>query len=594
MSFERPITVQEAVENIHAKKYLLPAIQREVVWDVEQITKLFDSLMRDYPIGSFLFWYVERKNSSKYQFYEFMRDFHEIKNSHNPKANVSGKDDITAVLDGQQRLTSLYIGLKGSYAYKEPWKRWDNPQAFPIRRLYLNLLDRAKEGPIDLLYDFAFLTEEEARNPRKNTFWFKVCDTLGMKSQAEVNDYLLEKEVMENNPKEQARFANHTLFKLWEVVHKTPVINYFLEKDESLDKVLNIFIRVNSGGTVLNYSDLLLSIASAQWKQRDAREEVNTFVDELNSVGDGFNFDKDLVLKSCLVLGGFKDIAFKVDNFNKANMLQIENQWDEITTALRYAVTLVSAFGYSRATLTANNAIIPIAYYLLKKGLPKNYDQAQRFESDRKAVRQWLIFSLVKRVFGGVPDTVLRPVREILRTNTNSFPFEEIKDKFKGTTKSLQFTEDDIENLLQSRYGQGYTFSTLALLYQTLDYRNKFHMDHIHARSFFTRAKLKKEGVADDDLEFCMEAVDMLPNLQLLEGVANQEKLALRFEEWLQRTCRSKQARTDFCAKHYIPDVNLSLINFREFFNERRAALKEQLADVLQVKIQGRQLKMKN
>ena len=510
-----------------------------------------------------------------------MRDFHKLKNCHNPKANVSGEDDIIAILDGQQRLTSLYIGLKGSYSYKEPRKRWDNPQAFPTRRLYLNLLDRAKEGPIDLLYDFAFLTEEEARKPRKNTFWFKVCDILGMKIQAEVNDYLLDNEVM-NKPKEQGRFANHTLFKLWEVVHRTPVINYFLEKDESLDKVLNIFIRVNSGGTILSYSDLLLSIASAQWKQRDAREEVTAFVDELNSVGDGFDFDKDLVLKSCLVLGDFRDIAFKVDNFNKVNMLQIENQWDEITAALRYAVTLVSAFGYSRATLTANNAIIPIAYYLLKKGLPKNYDQAQRFESDREAVRQWLIFSLVKRVFGGVPDAVLRPVREIMRTNTNSFPLEEIKDKFKGTNKSLQFTEDDIENLLQSKYGQGYTFSTLALLYPTLDYRNKFHIDHIHARSFFTRGKLRKESVADDDLEYCMGAVDMLPNLQLLEGVANQEKLASRFEEWLKRTCRSKQARTDFYAKHYIPDVNLSLINFSEFFDERRSTLKDRLADILQ------------
>jgi len=593
MAFERPITVLEAVENIHTKKYLLPAIQREVVWDVDQIAKLFDSLMRDYPIGSFLFWHVDRKNSGKYQFYEFMRNFHEIKNCHNPKANVSGGDDITAILDGQQRLTSLYIGLKGDYACKEPWKRWDNPQAFPTRRLYLNLLERAREDQNDLLYDFAFLTEEEAGEPRKNTFWFKVSHTLDIKSQADVNDYLLENEVMENKPKEQARFANQTLFRLWEVVHKAPVINYFLEKDESLDKVLNIFIRVNSGGTILSYSDLLLSIASAQWKQRDAREEVITFVEELNSVGDGFNFDKDLVLKSCLVLGGFKDIAFKVDNFNKENMLQIENQWEEITSALRYAVTLVSAFGYSRATLAANSAIIPIAYYLLKKGLPKNYDQAQRFETDRKAVREWLIFSLVKRVFGGVPDTVLRPVREILRTNNNSFPLEEIKDKFKGTTKSLQFTEDDIENLLQSKYGQSYTFSTLALLYPTLDYRNKFHIDHIHARSFFTRVKLRKEGVPDDDLEFCMNAVDMLPNLQLLEGVANQEKLASRFEEWLQRACRSKQARADFYAKHYIPDVKLSLINLREFFDERRAAIKDRLAEVLQVKIQGKQLKMK-
>src|SRR6266496_990186 len=366
MAFERPITVKEAVESIHAKKYLLPCIQREVVWDVEQITKLFDSLMRDYPIGSFLFWHVERKNSGKYQFYEFMRAFHEIKNRHNLKANVSGQDDITAILDGQQRLTSLYIGLRGSYAYKQPWKRWDNPQAFPTSRLYLNLLERAKEGENDLLYDFTFLTDEEAQKPGKNTFWFKVGDILNIESQAEVNDYLLENEVMENKPKEQAKFANQTLFKLWEVAHKAPVINYFLEKDESLDKVLNIFIRLNSGGTILSYSDLLLSIASAQWKKRDAREEVTKFVDELNSFGDGFNFDKDLILKSCLVLGDFNDIAFKVDNFNKENMLQIERQWDDITTALRYAVTLVSAYGYSRATLAANNAIIPIAYYLLK------------------------------------------------------------------------------------------------------------------------------------------------------------------------------------------------------------------------------------
>ena len=145
MSFQTPITIKEAVDNIHAKRYLLPAIQREVVWEVDQITRLFDSLMRDYPIGSFLFWYVEKKNTSRYQFYEFVRNYHEKNNPHNPKANVSGQDDITGILDGQQRLTSLYIGLRGSYAYKEPRKHWNNPQAFPKRRLYLNLLSPKKK-----------------------------------------------------------------------------------------------------------------------------------------------------------------------------------------------------------------------------------------------------------------------------------------------------------------------------------------------------------------------------------------------------------------------------------------------------------------
>tara|TARA_B100000315_G_C14438435_1_gene523547 strand:- start:392 stop:784 length:393 start_codon:yes stop_codon:yes gene_type:complete len=112
LSFHPPITVKEAVDKIHANKYLLPAIQREVVWRVDQITLLFDSLMQDYPIGSFLFWGIERKNTKNYQFYEFVRDYHEKDNPHNLKAIVSGQDDITGILDGQQRLTSLYIGLR--------------------------------------------------------------------------------------------------------------------------------------------------------------------------------------------------------------------------------------------------------------------------------------------------------------------------------------------------------------------------------------------------------------------------------------------------------------------------------------------------
>ena len=109
MAFVEPITIKDAIDNIHRKNYLLPAIQREFVWSVDQIETLFDSLMRDYPISSFLFWEVERKNVDKYQFYEFVREYHERDSYHNPKANLSGESGIIAILDGQQRLTSLYI-----------------------------------------------------------------------------------------------------------------------------------------------------------------------------------------------------------------------------------------------------------------------------------------------------------------------------------------------------------------------------------------------------------------------------------------------------------------------------------------------------
>lgn len=587
MSFQTPITVKEAVGHIHAKRYLLPAIQREVVWEVDQITRLFDSLMRDYPIGSFLFWHVDKQNVGRYQFYEFVRGYHERNSRHNPKADVSGEDNVTGILDGQQRLTSLYIGLRGTYAYKEPRKRWDNPQAFPVRRLYLNLLTPKKNGDeTDMVYDFAFLTDEEARAVSDETYWFKVGDILNLEEQWAVNDYLIAHGLTQR-PEEQARFANKTLFKLWAVVHERAVINYFLEKDESLDKVLNIFIRVNSGGTILSYSDLLLSIATAQWKQRDAREEITSFVDELNDMGDGFKFDKDLVLKSSLVLADFTDIAFKVDNFNKANMLKIEKQWDDIERALRGAVQLVSSFGYSRDTLTANYTIIPIAYHLKARGLPRNFDTSSSYAEDRDAIRHWLILALVKRVFGGSPDTVLRPMRETLRASTNGFPLEGIIDSFKGTSKSLACTLDDVENLLGYSWGKGYTFSVLSLLYPSLDFRNKFHVDHIHPRSQFTKRKLRQAGVNDADIDFYLENVDLVPNLQLLEGLQNQEKSDTPFAEWLGRYCRTADIKERFMRQHFLPSTDLRFTNFRQFIEKRRIKLKQELCRLLHVQAEA-------
>jgi uncharacterized protein with ParB-like and HNH nuclease domain len=151
-AFQTPLTIKEVVDNIHRKKYLLPAIQREFVWSEEQIVKLFDSLMRGYTIGSFLFWIVETDKISDFQFYEFIRNYHERDSRHNPKANITGDKDITSILDGQQRLTALYIGLKGSYAYHLSWKKWQSDNAFPTRKLCLNLL--SESGEFGMMYDF--------------------------------------------------------------------------------------------------------------------------------------------------------------------------------------------------------------------------------------------------------------------------------------------------------------------------------------------------------------------------------------------------------------------------------------------------------
>ena len=580
MAFQTPLTIREVISNIDTKKYLLPSIQREFVWSTSQITRLFDSLMRGYPINSFLFWEVDKDNTKEFRFYEFLRDYHQRKNRHNEKASLNGCENITAILDGQQRLTSLYIGLKGSYAYKLPHKKYSNDQAYPTRRLYLNLLTPS-ENP-DYEYGFEFLTDEEAKQNDKDHYWFKVGDILDFKEQSDVITYLISNGLVANEDKNKADFANKTIFKLHAIIHVEPIISYYLEKSKELDKVLNIFIRVNSGGTTLSYSDLLLSFATAQWEKRDAREEINSFVDEINEIGNGFNVNKDFVLKASLVLSDFSDISFKVDNFNKTNMIKIEDNWEDITKAIRDAVRLIASFGFNRDNMTSNNLIIPIAYYLKHIGLPDNFEVSSSRISDRVKIKKWFMLTLLKRVFSLMPDGALKPIREIIRNNdTNEFPLESIIDHFRGTNRTLVFTKEDVSNLLYTKCGSGDTLVILSILYPWADLRNNFHVDHMFPKSLFTRKRLEKRGVKDIEIEDFIGKYNYIGNLQLLEAIPNMEKNNKEFDKWLNETL-SKEAIDDYKLKHYIPKgVDLDFLNFLEFFQKREELILNKLEDEL-------------
>lgn len=188
----------------------------------------------------------------------------------------------------------------------------------------------------------------------------------------------------------------------------------------------------------------------------------------------------------------------------------------------------------------------PIAYYLLKKGLPLNYVLSSSYRNDRQRVHKWLILALLKRVFSGQPDNVLRPLRKIILTNHTEFPLHSIIEEFKGSTKSFTFNDDEISNLLTYQYGQKHTFSVLALLYPTLDFRNKFHLDHIFAKSLFTKKKLLKSGVSDDKQDIFISECNSIVNLQLLEGIPNQQKSNMIFEEWIVKTYPDQNRRMDY------------------------------------------------
>ena len=176
-------TIEKTLDDIYKHDLVLPAIQREFVWQPEQICRLFDSLMQGYPFGTFLYWRVAPENSSRFKFFDFVRDYHQRDDPHCPPLPEMPDRQLIAVLDGQQRLTALNIGLRGSIARKLPYKRWNSPGAFPKRKLYLDLLWQPDEDDEEgLRYRFDFLTEEQSSDTQDGVCWFPVGDVLSLRN----------------------------------------------------------------------------------------------------------------------------------------------------------------------------------------------------------------------------------------------------------------------------------------------------------------------------------------------------------------------------------------------------------------------------
>lgn len=578
MAFETPITIKVALDHIHRHEYVLPAIQREFVWRTDQIERLFDSLMLGYPIGSFLFWKVDKENSKDFVFYDFMREYHERHSRHLPRLDLGAGENVTAVLDGQQRLTALNIGLRGSHAQRVPRHWVTSPWAYPAKKLYLDLSGPAEANDLGLTYGFRFLTDDDARRDiSSGKYWFPVSQILTMTKLKDVFGFLQQQGLADSE------FAFPALSDLFEVVHVTPIVSAFEEKSQDIDKVLNIFIRVNSGGTVLSYSDLLLSIATSQWKETDAREAIYGLVDELNETGQGFAVTKDLVLKAGLLLSDVPSVAFRVSNFNVRNMGLIEDNWSRISRALRMSVRLFADFGFSERTLSAHSAVLPVAYYLYAHAYPDNYLTLDRYRPDREAIRSWVTKSLVKPgVWGSALDTLLQNLRSTLRdAEGEGFPVAALEATMAKSGKPLTFDDAEIDNLLDVTYSDRRAFPLLALLYPGFDFRNEFHVDHVYPRALLTPARLKSCGIEGEEAVHLQEMGERLPNLQLLEGTVNIAKNDSSPHDWVLKHYPDETSRNSYLARHNMGVLPQDALGVGEFFDGRRERMQEKLTSIL-------------
>ncbi|OAV61796.1 hypothetical protein A6F49_07835 [Enteractinococcus helveticum] len=586
MGHKVPMTIATALHQIQNRQLILPAIQREYVWKPSQVIRVFDSVMRGYPIGSFLSWKVLPETVNKFRFYGFMKDYSAFDNRHNPVIDIPADREVIAILDGQQRLTSLNIGLRGTYAYKNHGGWANKPWSYPERRLHVNLAEEAPENELGLKYHFQFLTKDDveraANDPNKQ--WLPVPEIFEA-SDTSAFIQLLARHGVGNDPDASALAS-----KLWEAVHKTASLHFYEEDDQDIERVLDIFVRVNSGGTVLSYSDLLLSIATAQW-EGDARAAVHGLVDSLNQTGNGFNFTRDTILKSGLVMADVGDIGFKVRNFTTANMAKLEAGWDAMSSSLHVAVGLLSDFGLSGGSLTADSVLIPVAYYVHQRGLDHSYRESPKTRNDRETLRSWVLRSLIVRgVWGSGLDTLLRDLREVIKSQgDSSFPVVAIERAMSVRGKPLTVTDALIDDILSLKYGKARTFAVLAALFPHVDTRNQFHIDHVFPATLLDKRSLRREKCGDGTPRFTPEQIDelidrrdRLPNLQLLPGLENIGKSAKAPDGWLAEEYSQPENHSAFLARNALPQsLPSSVTEFMSFYDDRSVILTERIHDLL-------------
>jgi len=562
-------------------QYFLPAIQREFIWKPEQVMQLFDSIMRSYPISSFLFWELQAANRDKWEAYRFV-DKAYYGGTHNTLANTNGVQQLTLVLDGQQRLTSLLIGLKGIYVTKKKYKRWDNPDAWSNQRLYLDLLkdprtDRDQDdGEAGIYYGFAF--HEKPPKPNADHYWFELGKILDFDSEDAFDRFrdAMEEKLPDEITKGKTGIFRRNLERLYRAVWKDEAIAYYTETDQDYDRVLDIFVRANEGGTKLSKSDLLLSMVTSKWEGVNARDEVYNFVDHINNDLTRKNdFDKDFIMKSCLVFSDLP-VAYKVQNFSNDNLALIQKNWKGIKGAIERGVDLANFFGIDRDNLTSANALIPVIYYLYQR--PKlTLRGTTPFESRNvTAIRQWLIMVLLNGVLGGSSDNMLRDIRTVLQKHANptaDFPVKEINAAISRAGRTAYFDVYAIENILALRYGRQLTFLALSLLYDECGWGTMtFHQDHIFPQDMFK----KKELESKDRLDW-LDGKDLIGNLALLLSRENSGKSDKSVDKWLATRDSS------FRKRHLIPDSPAlwKFDKFDQFLKERNVLIKARLEKLL-------------
>ena len=546
-------SIKKLVNGIN-QEYFLPDIQRPFVWKNDKnefegkVCSLFDSILRNYPIGTLLFWKIDKKRADEdnLTLLKFLENSNTYRND--KFLSISSEKDYILVLDGQQRMTIFNLVFKGIFedTFRNKIRR---------RNLYFNLLTDLDKNELieENFYEFKFFEEEKKSffKDGKNKIWYKIKDILSLKIEDLEDEFEKIYNYENDMTTENKKIIRKNLTKLLSSINEDNVSYYEIEKSKKDDEALEIFVRVNSKGVVLSYSDLLFSKIIQYWKNNEETESARDIfyqflngddkkgeIKGINRYGDGFNFDNDFILKTSLVLI-HKEIRYKIKNFNEENISLIKNNWSKITDSVRKVIKFLPKIGItSNKYLRSNLSIIPIIYFIYKKEL-YNKDIEDNANENQELYKKFIYIILLNGVFGGQSDQLLESSRdEINKTESILFPANNLL-KVLGSSKTIK-KEDELKEFLDEiSYNTDKSKIILKILYGNL-MDDETQEDHL-----FPQKKTKKK--------YDIKLVDNIANLQALKS-ENQNKGGKDFEEWINLILTKIP---DFKTKSFIPELDI-------------------------------------
>ena len=628
----KDISIAFALEKVEEKKYLIPSLQRKYVWKEAQIYSLLDSIMQSYPFGTFLFWDIKEHekdilNSNK--FYEFLKVYDNSGNGSGKEYDIKKRrfKRLTCVIDGQQRLTSLYVAFWGEMQSR------DRRGAVISKNMYIDINYEINKDSQEK-YKFRFLSKDEVEKSYKDIIEKKVIDKdsniwikLGDVSN---KDYMLTKEEFNSEAanfrterskrnKEKIFVGNqidcikncliginadiaenilsdHNRIDNWQEVlillfHKTHIdspISYYSIFDKKLENIIEIFIRQNSAGTPLSKTQMLMSVLSSKWVE--ARDEVDRLLEDINKNGT-FDFDIDFVMRAALYINDLNILVSRKNVIKYADTLKDRTKWNKVKGALVQSVYYLQELGFSKHTLSSNNAIIPIAFYLSKqKGFKIPPAQLSRANEQFKL---YLFSVMALKVFGNHGDTVLGYIRDSLKHIVDKeFDFNLLNEWYKKATNSWNQKPLKIEDagkldpLLNAKFGRE-AFTVLGIISlsktRTIDLKKPIHIDHIFPRKgqgYKTDSgKIEKSS----DAWLGLNSISNLVFFQAADNILKSNKEPIEFLNKNRGTEIERIYKEDIFFGAKIDSSMLKYDNYELFLKRRKTLIEKELKKIFNV-----------